>query len=216
MKTLVAIPCMDMMHTAFVQDLMQLDFRPLGEVAIHFRPNSLVYDSRNILALDAIREGFDQILWLDSDMSFPRNMAEYFQDVLTRFGADMVTGVYFKRKLPTQPVLYKSIVPPRRNKDGIAQCSIETYTDYPKDQIFPVAGCGFGAVLMRTDLCKRIIDKFGPAFYPFVWAGEDISFCYQANRIGAKILCDSRIHIGHIGLHLYNDEDYKPEDNADE
>ena len=69
MKTLIAIPCMDTIPVGFMQSILYLN-KPEG-TSVCFRPNSLIYDSRNILSLTAIQEGYDRVLWVDSDMMFP-------------------------------------------------------------------------------------------------------------------------------------------------
>ena len=71
MKYLVAIPCMDMMHTQFVCSLLSMPMFEQTEIA--FGANSLIYDTRNQFAEKAIKNGFDRVLWLDSDMTFPRD-----------------------------------------------------------------------------------------------------------------------------------------------
>ena len=69
MKTLIAIPCMDMIHADFVRALLSLEI--FGEVQYTFAQSSLIYDARNQLAEIAVKGGFDRVLWLDSDMQFP-------------------------------------------------------------------------------------------------------------------------------------------------
>ena len=68
MRTLVAIPCMDMVQTSFMKSLLRL--MSVDETQISFRVSSLVYNSRNQLAAEAISQGYDRILFLDSDMVF--------------------------------------------------------------------------------------------------------------------------------------------------
>lgn len=201
MKTLIAIPCMDMLPLGFVQSLLYMNKG--GNPTVYFLPNSLIYDSRNMISLYAIEQGFDNVMWLDSDMMFP-------PDTLLRLQAhneDMVSGLYVKRKTPVEPVLFKTIEEPVRNADGKLSKNITMYMDFPRDSYFPVAGCGFGCVLTSTKLLKAVWDRFGPAFTPFPWAGEDISFCYRVNQMGYTIYCDSTVSCGHIGTHMFTEED---------
>lgn len=203
MKTLIAIPCMDTIHTAFVQCLMQADLKPLGQLSVRFQRNTLVYDSRNILAIDAIRNGYDQVLWLDSDITFPANMPAILMESLEYDQADMVTGIYVNRHANPHPILYSRIQPPERNPDGIMAKRVDTYEDIPPDSIFPVAGAGFGCVLTKTKLLQDVLEKFGPPFTPLPWASEDISFCYRAGLLGKNIVATSRITLGHVGQYEY-------------
>ena len=57
MKTLVAIPCMDMVNTLFMRSL--LGMRRTGKTEFGIACSSLVYDARNTLARKAIVEKFD-------------------------------------------------------------------------------------------------------------------------------------------------------------
>ena len=67
-KTLIAIPCMDMVHTGFMRSLLGLHHP--GAVRYSLTMSSLIYDARNSLAKQAVTEGYDRVLWLDSDMDF--------------------------------------------------------------------------------------------------------------------------------------------------
>ena len=48
MKTMVAIPCLDMMHSQFVMSLTGLKLD--GDIKFAYAVSSLVYDARNSLA----------------------------------------------------------------------------------------------------------------------------------------------------------------------
>ena len=200
MKTLIAIPCMDMLPVGFVQSLLYM--HKGDNPTVYFKPNSLVYDSRNLLSLYAIENGFDNVLWLDSDMLFPPNTLTK----LEAYNMDMVTGLYVKRHEPVEPVLYEKIEEPERGRDGKLIANISSSTNYPRDSFFPVAGCGFGCVLTSTKLLKHVWDEYGPAFTPYPWASEDISFCHRVNQLGYQIYCDSSVSCGHIGQFIYTEQ----------
>ena len=205
MKTLIAIPCTDMMHVGFVQSLLHLEKG--DSTSVLFNANSLIYDSRNLIALTAIEKKFDRVLWLDSDMMFtPATMKMLAEDLDANPECDMVTGLYFKRRAPHLPVIYQVLEEPRRDDEGHMIGRIRDYVDYPKDKLFPVRGCGFGCCMTTTKLLKDVWDNFGPAFVPYVWAGEDISFCHRVNQLGYQIMCDSRVTCGHIGTYVYTEE----------
>ena len=206
MKTLIATPCMDTQPVGFVQSLLYM--HKGDNPTVYFRPNSLVYDSRNIISLTAIEQKYDNVLWLDSDMMFPPNTLLKLESYLNNdMDIQMVTGLYVTRHTPVEPVLYEHIAEPQRNPDGYLEKKITSYMDFPRDSFFPVAGCGFGCVMTTTKLLKEVWDKFGPAFTPFPWAGEDISFCHRVNLLGHQIYCDSSVSCGHIGTYVYTEKD---------
>lgn len=207
MKIMIATPCMDSVPTAFCQCILHLD-KPAGTTAM-LHPNSLVYDSRNLMALSAIEMGVDRIMWFDSDMVFTPNTLKQLSADMDEIGCDMVTGVYTKRIIPYTPVIYRELNEPTIDANGRPEAHIKPYLDYPVNSIFPVEGCGFGCVMTSVALVKRVIDKFTSAFLPYLWAGEDLSFCYKVKQLGEKIYCDSRIKCGHVGQFVYSPDAYE-------
>ena len=92
MKTLVAVPCLDMVQTSFMNSLLRL--MSVDETQISFRVSSLVYDSRNLLAGEAVSQGYDRILFLDSDMVFQPDLLIRLSKDLDE-GRDYVCGLFF-------------------------------------------------------------------------------------------------------------------------
>lgn len=196
-KILIAVPCMDMVHATFAQSLASLN--KVGRCAVAFNACSLIYDSRNKLAAKAMKDEFDYVLWLDSDMVFSPDILEK----LVADDKDIVSGLYFRRSHPYSPVIYKD----SELKDGRLVWS--DYTDYPKEELFKVAGAGFGCVLMKTDVIFDMAGKFGDWFTPLYSSGEDLAFCYRARELGYEIWCDSRIKCGHMSHQMITEDFYE-------
>lgn len=196
---------MDMVHTIFLRSLVSL--RPVGEYQFGLSCSSLIYDARNTLAKQAVNDGFDRILWLDSDMEFEPDLFAKLSADLDE-GREFVSGIYFKRKAPVLPVIYKEIGYHHDAEAGTTTPVAVAYDDYPRDQIFEVGGAGFGACMMTTDLVKRVAEKFGLPFSPLLGFGEDLSFCGRVSQIGGKMYCDSRIKCGHVGLGTITEDTY--------
>lgn len=205
MKILVAMPCMDMVHTVFMKSVVGME--RIGEVRFSMTCSSLVYDARNVLAKQAVTEGYDRVLWLDSDMDFNPDLLKQLSADMDE-GREMVSGLYFKRKAPIKPVIYKEVgYYHDPEKETVTPIAI-SYDDYPKDSIFPIAGCGFGGVLVSTDLIKRVGEKFGLPFSPMVGFGEDLTFCKHVSELGVEMYCDSRVKMGHVGLGTITEDTY--------
>lgn len=180
MKTLIAIPCMDEIDVGFVQSLM--DLQTVGETKTYFLSGSLIYEARERLASMAVNNGYDHILWLDSDQMFkPTLMIDFVSSE-----KDMVTGVIPMRRPPYIPCVYK-----------IQDDELKQVTELG-DRLFEVDGCGFGAVFMKTELLQKCFDKYKTCFQPLYGYGEDLSFCLRVKELGYKIYADPRIDIGHI------------------
>lgn len=200
MRTLICIPAMDEMQTLFVKSLLDLK-KPEGtEVALS--SSSLVYDSRNQLADKAVKGGYDRVLWLDSDMYFEPDILQRFNAHLDN-GIEMIAGLFFTRKLPVRPCVYSQCE--LVEKDGIFIPTI-TPAEYGTE-VFEVAACGFGAVMMTTDVLRRVCERDFP-FSPLPGFGEDFSFCLRARELGTHIYCDPTIKIGHVGISIINEETF--------
>ena len=198
-KTLIAIPCMDMVHAMFMRSL--LGMRISGTVEYSLAVGSLVYDARNQLAAKAVNQGFDAVLWLDSDMTFE---ADTFEKLWARIdeGAEFVSGLAFTRKKPVHPVVYEYI--------GMVE-NTPTATpvkEYPENGIFEVQGAGLGMVMMTVSLIDRIGKQYGMPFSPILGFGEDLSFCLRSQELGVPMFCDTGIRAGHLGIHEFTEADY--------
>lgn len=215
MKTLIAIPCMDMVHTNFLKSI--LGMRKVGEVQFQISCSSLIYDARNGLVKRAIEGNFDRILWLDSDMDFDPDLMERLSADMDE-GREYVTALFFKRKAPIKPCIYSELAymrnPDNGNLTPIAVC----LEDYPQDQLFEIAASGMAATMMTVDLARRVQEKFGQPFSPQLGFGEDLSFCGRAKQVGARMWCDSRIKVGHVGMGVISESTYlstRSDDHAD-
>lgn len=205
MKTLIAIPCMDMVHTIFFKSVLGLE--KVGEYAFAISASSLVYDARNGLCKQAVLEGFDRVLWLDSDMEFAPDLMKRLSADIDE-GREFVSALYFTRKSPVKPNVFASCgYYHDKDSDEVTPAAINYY-EYPKDGIFPIAACGFGGVMMTTDLIKRVGDKFGLPFSPILGFGEDLSFCSRVAQLGVDMYCDSRVKMGHVGFSTINEDYY--------
>ncbi|MDR9824908.1 hypothetical protein RCJ22_04715, partial [Vibrio sp. FNV 38] len=137
-----------------MRSLLQMK-RVGDEVGFVISSSSLVYDARNNLAKQAIENGFDRILWLDSDMSFSADLMARLMADMDENNLEMVGGLYFARKAPVVPVCYQKVgYYHNEETDEVTPCALNYYA-YPQDQLFPVEGIGFGAVLVDVALVKR-------------------------------------------------------------
>ncbi len=191
-KIMIAVPCMDQVPAPFCQSVSMI--QKVGECAIAFQIGSLIYNSRNMLAAKAVEIGADYVLWLDSDQTFNPDLLVRMWKTLTENKLDILTGLYFRRVPPYSPVLFDKL----DMKDGI--CEWTDWKDKPIPlELFEVGGCGFGCVLMKTDVFFDVQGKYGDMFGPINRVGEDLSFCWRARQCGYKVFCDPDIICGHVG-----------------
>jgi GT2 family glycosyltransferase len=191
-KTLIAVPSMDYVAAGFAASLAML--RKTGDTLVSFICGSLIYDARNKLGAQAIKLEADQVLWLDSDMTFEPDTLTRLMQTMKDKDADIVSGLYFRRSAPYTPVAFSKVsIDPETNAS--------THQDYtgPLEGVHEVEGIGFGCVLMKTDVLFDVFGKYGGGFDPVGHFGEDLSFCWRARELGYKIMLDTGVKCGHIG-----------------
>ena len=203
-RTLIAVPTMAMVHVDFMKSFVDLEKDENTNYTII--QNSLIYNARNMVAKNAIRYGFDRVMWIDSDMTFsPDTLRKLSRDM--EDGLDCVSGLYFMRSMPTKPIVYKDVW--YRINSNEAYCGADYYLDYPKEQLFKCAGAGFGCMMTSVVMLKKLVERYGAPFTPMMGLGEDLAFCWRANQNGFVIHCDSRIKCGHIGTVEINESMYE-------
>ena len=204
MKTMIGIPTMGTVPVRFMASVLAM--KRAGDVEFEMTDHSLIYDARNRIAKTAIDEGFDRVLWLDSDMVFSPDLMERLSERLDQ-GREFVSALYFKRKQPPEPVIYRDCCL-REDENGKPVPSAVAYRDFPENALFEIAGSGFGAVMTTVQLLKDVYEAYGLPFSPAAGLGEDLSFCARVAELGRKMWCDSSILLGHVGQKIYTREDW--------
>lgn len=148
---------------------------------------TLICDQRIELAEKAIAFGATHILWLDSDMRFPKDALQH----LLRHDKAIVGANYSERNLPPQFTAKKRIKPEKR---------LITYDD--SEGLEQVEAIAFGCVLTKVEIFKKLPQPW----FEIPWAGkgfqgEDVSFCKKATLAGYDVLVDHDLskYVRHIG-----------------
>lgn len=186
MKLLIAIPSYEGLQPEFVRSLTELESQLRADnvwFEIKIISGTLVHTTRDRLAQHAVKHHFDEVLWIDDDMVFDCHL---YED-LKMCGKDMVCGLFVSRHFPYVSCLFRSLIP------------VERISVYP-DEAFKVAGCGFGCVLMKTQLLADVMNNNGgKCFVPDQKLGEDVAFCQRATSLGYEIWCEPTARVGHVG-----------------
>ena len=203
---LICVPAMNTVATEFFSSFTGL--RRVEGSHVMLTKDTLIYSARNALAMTAVDRGYDWLFWLDSDMVFEPDTLERLLAEAEEKNLDVLSGLYFKRMSPTEPVILKKL-DWRVNERGEVEKESEAYLDYPKDTLFEVAGAGTGCLLTKVDVYRKVVEKFGiTPFQPLPNLGEDYSFCWRLGQVDVKIYCDSRIKLGHAGAWIYDEAMY--------
>ena len=204
-KILIAVPCMDMLPAQFAHSLATLTSYGIEDtqISVWFNLGSLIYSSRDQIAKKALLDEADLIMWFDSDMVFNPDTLQRMLKLIDE-GNDMVTGVYYRRTPPFSPVVFETM---EMNEEGTGFQWTE-FDEIP-DGLFEVGACGFGCVLMKTEIFVAVFAKFGLMFTPIANCGEDIAFCWRARQCGYKIIADPSISLGHVGYTIISKDFFK-------
>ena len=164
-------------------------------------PNTVIHDARNKAVLEAKNLKADYILFIDNDMSFPSDTLQKLVDDIQEKQADIVCGLFFKREPPYAPT---SLL--RLEKTNDKEIGFTSLKEWPEGLV-EIDGCGMAFTLIDMKLFDRV--KY-PWFAFREEVGEDLYLCFNAKiQAKAKMYCDTRIHVGHIGRHIVGIRTYQ-------
>lgn len=189
MKTiLIAIPTNKYIEPETFKSIYELEI-PAGFVTtFQFFYGYQVDQVRNLIAHWAVN--FDYLFSVDSDIILPKNALSR----LLSHDKDIVSGLYIQRKLHEHTLeLY-------RNGNNIPYAEIKGHG------LIEVDSCGFGCVLVKSDVIKQI------GYPQFVYksaidhkdtVSEDTYFCLKAKQLGYRVYGDTHVQCNHIGTYTH-------------
>jgi hypothetical protein len=168
---------------------------------------------RDYALMKAQLMGASHVLFLDADMTWPKNVLDL---MLRHHSAGMVSGVYHLKAWPYWPVVLErpfiNNEPRKRKKDDGAQDELPPsyaveyhYTEGVSDADSPVQAVdliGMGCALVPMALTRafqRPWFEYMPDNMGLPAVTEDVAFCARARAVGCPILVDPAIQCGHIG-----------------
>ncbi len=197
----------------FVNSLleMQLYFNVWGhpkgyEISILIQGGYAVDAMRNDLVETALEFKQDYLVFLDTDMAFPREtLVKLLLDIEKnkKYGIEAVTGLYVMKNSPYKPHVYFKYNEKTKKFWGAGY--------FPLNKLFPVEGAGCGCLAVKREVFERIKppyfkfkngkmnDKVKEKMYKRKGyipekVGEDLYFFLKANP---KTLCDPTIQCLH-------------------
>jgi predicted O-methyltransferase YrrM len=166
---------------------------------------------RSQMATDALADGFDELMWVDSDVAFDPADVER----LRSHGRPFTCGLYPKKG----PRQFANNFLPGTTQVRFGSCG----------GLLDVLYCGFGFTHTRRavyDALRRTPElaecnrgfrhPLVPYFLPLVGAdgrgdpwylSEDFAFCERARRCGFVVQADTTIRLWHVGPYRYGWED---------
>lgn len=175
-----------------------------------FRGASAIDQARSLMAHDALKDGFTELLWVDADIAFEPSDV----DMLLAHDKPFVCGVYPKKgvrslachTLPdTRELVFGEgggLVEILYAAGGFTLVRSSVYTLLKEKLALPVCNAQFGA-------------PFVPYYLPLVketdagawYLAEDFAFSERARQAGVSVYADTRIRLRHIGRYAYQWED---------
>ena len=188
-KVAICFPSGDMVHADFALALAGLcNSTPPLETPIVNNKSSIVAIARNNGVKHAREMGCNHILFLDSDMVFPRTTLHR----LLLHRKDIVGATYAKR-VPPYSILGTAL-------ESEPTCDARGLTEMRR---IPT-----GCLLIRM----AVFDALSEPHFRFTTdeatgdlVGEDYVFCDRAREAGFRIWCDAALsqEIGHIGQQIF-------------
>jgi hypothetical protein len=167
--------------------------------------------TRSELATRALADGFDEIMWIDSDIAFDDDGV----DRLRAHDAPVVAGLYAKRGqkdfafIPEEGAeslrfgVGGGLLAVRYAATGFLLTRRRVYDDIARTFALPLCNASFGVPSIPYFLPMVISDPAKGYWY----LGEDFSFCERARQAGHQVLADSTVRLGHVGKYTYGWED---------
>ena len=155
-------------------------------------PQTVIHDARNKAVEAAKMTGAKYLLFIDNDMAFPPEAIDKLYNSIKEKQADVVSGLFFKREPPYNPTSLSRL----EISDKEDEVKFITLKEWPEGMV-EVDGTG----MAFTIIDMTIFNKIKQPYFSFKeGVGEDLYFCFFAKTAGgAKMYCDARIKIGHIG-----------------
>lgn len=182
------IPSMFFMNFLALQNTTKQNFK----TGIISCDNTYIENARNTLVDLFLKNPYDCLFFLDSDMLVPPNVIEK----LAESDNDVVSGIYFGRSQQGETHAMASV------KEGDEYKRI---TSFPQELI-EVDAVGLGCCLIKKEVIIKIHEKIGdkPLFMNKFesrtkFIGEDFYFCELLKENGYKIFVDPAVQCGHIG-----------------
>lgn len=190
---LIGIPTMGTIPIKVFASVVKVVRQYGDEVSIITTSNSLIYNARNQLAMEAHNNNAD-LVFIDSDVEFT---PEAFTQLINH-DKPIVSGLYWSRSTPSTPVAYKKVRPKTLfRKEPVGDTITEVHP------FMEVEGAGMGFCIIRHEVLREVYKNCDNPFQPFGNMGEDFSFFYRCRKKGYKIYLDSTLGLKHLGEYEY-------------
>lgn len=183
-------------------------FRKNGEQGIYTINGTLIFDQREKLAQEALKEGADYILWIDADMRFPKDtIARLLKHNKPIVGVNATT-----RSIPVRATAKNLEIDFEKKENHWKPVSSKGKTGLEQ-----VTSIGCGVMMVKREVFEKTPQ-------PWFWfeilpgdklLGEDVYFCVKAHDSGFGTWVDHDLsnEIGHVGHYTFGWHDVLKDSN---
>ena len=207
-RAVVLVPFMSTIDESCQAGLQALEAE--GIQVIRRGGQSAIDIARNDMCSQAVHDGFESILFIDSDIGF--NVRDALR-LLAR-PEPIVSGVYAKKG--------------NRSVASVFHDSVTEVVFGPEGGLYPLRHVATGFLRIRSEVLRRMILKlelplcntqwnrgFWPFFMPTIvrdgkhhhYLGEDWAFSSRLRQIGICLMADTTIRLWHVGQHHFGWEE---------
>lgn len=179
-----------------------------GYMVRYLRGSSQVDLARSTLATRAMRDGFAETFWIDSDTVFDPDDVEKVR----AHGLPLTAGLYMRKG----PLAFAGKFCSPRATFGVGGGLLE------------MVYVGMGFTHVRADVYRQVGKMIPecdggydgetviPYFLPvlvqeegrWTYLSEDYSFCHRARESGFEVMADTTIKLGHVGRYVYTWDEF--------
>lgn len=208
-RCVVLVPYLTHIEPPCEQGLRELE--RMGFVVRRVASSAAIDRMRCDMATSALGDGFERLMWIDSDVSFAPAAVEQ----LIRHDLPIVAGLYPKKGARAFAVYFEDDTKELQMGEGGYLLDVKyvgTGFLLTHRMVYDDIRRTFGLPMCNTKWGQPTVPFFLPMVVPdgadgFWYLGEDFAFCERARQAGHKITIDSTIRLGHIGKYAYQWED---------
>jgi len=201
-------------YISTIEDSCEAGLRALemeGVLVVRQGGQSAIDIARNDMCSQALHDGFESILFVDSDISFN------VRDALRLFARPepVISGVYAKKGSRSLASVFR---------DEVAEVAFGPNVG----GLYPLRHAATGFLRIRSQVLRRMIAEldlplcntrwnrgFWPFFMPTIvedgdhrhYLGEDWAFSHRLRQLGECPLADTTIRLWHVGRHHFGWEE---------
>ncbi len=183
------------------------------------RGGSQIDLARSQMATEALRDGFEETLWIDSDIAFDPDDVERIR----AHSLPLCAGLYLKKDRSGFAAKFRDTGTVRLGQcggllemeyvgTGFLHVRAGVYRAIANGHgfAFPLPECkgGYGGQTVTPYFLPLLVREHGQE--ELTYLSEDYSFCTRARQAGFSVVADTTIRLGHVGRYSFTWDDLSP------